>query len=114
MIQLKKDGLSPSPDVGGGGTLQGLFSSGKIGMAIGGGFWAGGLHNAGMKPGAFDVQFFPKWQSQRHLFGTNGYGLFKQGQEERPGLGVPQDAHHAGRRSTPSSRATAARRPASR
>ena len=82
MIQLKKAGLTPSPDVGGGGTLQGLFSSGKIGMAIGGGFWAGGLHNAGMKPGAFDVQYFPKWQSQRHLFGTNGYGLFKQGKKK--------------------------------
>ena len=46
VIDLQKAGLSPSPDVGGGGTLQGLFSSGRIGMAIGGGFWAGGLHNA--------------------------------------------------------------------
>lgn len=76
LVQLKKAGLSPSPDVGGGGTLQGLFASGKIGMAIGGGFWAGGLKNAGMKTGSFDVQLFPKWQSQRHLFGTNGYGIF--------------------------------------
>ncbi|HKT00419.1 MAG TPA: sugar ABC transporter substrate-binding protein [Rugosimonospora sp.] len=77
MIQLQKEALSPQPDVGGGTTLQGLFASNKIGMAIGGGFWAGGLHNAGMATGSFDVQFFPKWKSQRHLFGTAGYGIFQ-------------------------------------
>ena len=76
LIDLKSQGLTPTPDVGGGQTLQGLFASGKIGSAIGGGFWAGGLHNAGMKTGSFDVNFFPKWKSQRHLFGTNGYGIF--------------------------------------
>jgi len=75
MVQLKKSGLAPSPDVGGGNTLQGLFASNRIGMAIGGGFWAGGLKNAGMKPGSFDAQFFPKWKVQRHLFGTGGYAL---------------------------------------
>ncbi|WP_371580489.1 sugar ABC transporter substrate-binding protein [Streptomyces sp. NBC_01314] len=77
LIQLQKEGLSPKPDIGGGGTLQGLFASNKIGMAIGGGFWAGGLHNAGMADDAFDVQYFPKWQSQRHLFGSGGYGIMK-------------------------------------
>jgi len=77
MIQLQKEGLSPKPDVGGGGTLQGLFASNKIGMSIGGGFWAGGLHNAGMKTDSFDVQYFPKWRTQRHLFGASGYGIFK-------------------------------------
>lgn len=82
MIQLKKAGLAPQPDVGGGGTLQGLFSSQKIAMSIGGGFWAGGLHNAGMPPGSFDVQFFPKWRSQRHLFGTNGYGIFARSKKK--------------------------------
>ncbi len=78
MVQLKQAGFSPSPDVGGGGTLQGLFASNRIGMAIGGGFWAGGLQQAGMKPGAFDAQFFPKWKVQRHLFGTGGYVLSAQ------------------------------------
>jgi ABC-type glycerol-3-phosphate transport system substrate-binding protein len=77
MIQLQKEGLSAKPDVGGGATLQGLFASNKIGMAIGGGFWAGGLHNAGMADGSFDVQYFPKWRSQRHLFGAGGYGILK-------------------------------------
>lgn len=75
--ELVNSGLSAKPDVGGGSTLQGLFSNDKIGMSIGGGFWAGGLHNAGMKPDAFDVQFFPKWKVQRHLFGTGGYGIFE-------------------------------------
>ncbi|MFI2431943.1 ABC transporter substrate-binding protein [Streptomyces sp. NPDC018693] len=77
MIQLQKEGLSAKPDVGGGATLQGLFASNKIGMSVGGGFWAGGLHNAGMTDGSFDVQYFPKWRSQRHLFGAGGYGILK-------------------------------------
>jgi ABC-type glycerol-3-phosphate transport system substrate-binding protein len=77
MVELANGGLSAKPDVGGGGTLQGLFASNKIGMSIGGGFWAGGLHNAGMPDGSYDVQFFPKWKTQRHLFGTGGYGLFE-------------------------------------
>ena len=76
MIELQRSGLSPQPDAGGGGTLQGLFAGNKIGMTIGGGFWAGGLHSAGMSDGSFDVQYFPKWATQRHLFGTNGYGMF--------------------------------------
>ena len=76
LIDLRKANLSPSPDVGGGATLQGLFSTGKIGMAIGGGFWAGGLHNAGMKNGSFNVQAFPTWKSNKSLFGAGGYGIF--------------------------------------
>ncbi|TDF97453.1 sugar ABC transporter substrate-binding protein [Arthrobacter terricola] len=76
VIDLQRSGLSPSPDVGGGATLQGLFSSGRIGMTIGGGFWAGGLHNAGMKDGSFEVQKFPTWKSNRSLFGAGGYGIF--------------------------------------
>lgn len=76
MIELKNAGLSPSPDVGG-DTLQGLFAADRVGAAIGGGFWAGGLTNAGMKKGSFDVQLFPKWKSQRHLFGAGGYAIFK-------------------------------------
>lgn len=77
MRELASSGLGAKPDVGGGSTLQGLFSNNKIGMAIGGGFWAGGLHNAGMPNGSFDVQYFPKWKQQRHLFGTGGYGIFE-------------------------------------
>ena len=31
-------------------------------MAIGGGFWTGGLHNAGMNNDMFDVLYFPTWK----------------------------------------------------
>ncbi|MDA8437524.1 MAG: sugar ABC transporter substrate-binding protein [Propionibacterium sp.] len=82
VIDLQKSGLSPSPDVGGGGTLQGLFASNRIGMTIGGGFWAGGLHNAGMKDGSFNVQMFPTWKSNKSLFGAGGYGIFKSSKNQ--------------------------------
>lgn len=82
MIDLQKSGYSPSPDVGGGATLQGLFASGRIGMAIGGGFWAGGLHNAGMKDGSFDVVNFPTWKSNKSLFGAGGYGIFNSSKKK--------------------------------
>ncbi|WP_460511242.1 ABC transporter substrate-binding protein [Frigoribacterium salinisoli] len=76
VIDLQRSGASPSPDVGGGNTLQGLFASGRIGMTIGGGFWAGGLHNAGMADGSFDVVRFPTWKTDTSLFGASGYGIF--------------------------------------
>ncbi|MCL2514972.1 MAG: sugar ABC transporter substrate-binding protein [Microbacteriaceae bacterium] len=82
VIELQRSKLSPSPDVGGGGTLQGLFASGRIGMTIGGGFWAGGLHNAGMKTGSFDVAPFPTWKSNKSLFGAGGYGIFNTSQKK--------------------------------
>lgn len=77
MVNLKNQKLSSSPDVGGGGTLQGLFASNHIGMTIGGGFWAGGLHTAGMSPSQFDVQYFPAWSTQKHLLGDAGYAMLK-------------------------------------
>lgn len=82
MIDLRKEGLAPSPDVGGGGTLQGLFASSRVGMTIGGGFWAGGLHNAGMTPDSFDVQYFPKWKEQKHLFGVVGNAILKSSKNQ--------------------------------
>jgi multiple sugar transport system substrate-binding protein len=77
MIDLKNAKLSASPDVGGGGTLQGLFASNHIAMTIGGGFWAGGLHTAGMSPTSFDVQYFPVWSTQKHLLGDAGYAMLQ-------------------------------------
>lgn len=82
VVDLQRSGLSPSPDIGGGGTLQGLFSAGRIGMTIGGGFWAGGLHNAGMANGSFDVQRFPTWKSNKSLFGAGGYGIFNSSKKK--------------------------------
>ncbi|HXF65042.1 MAG TPA: extracellular solute-binding protein, partial [Caldilineaceae bacterium] len=70
MVMLTKEGIAPAIELGGGQTLQGFFTSGKLGMTPAGGFWSGGLHNAGMPKDQFDVQLFPKWKSQRHQFGT--------------------------------------------
>jgi multiple sugar transport system substrate-binding protein len=77
MIDLKSSKLSAAPDVGGGSTLQGLFASNHIAMTIGGGFWAGGLHTAGMSPTQFDMQYFPAWSTQKHLLGDAGYAMLK-------------------------------------
>lgn len=77
VVSLTKEGIAPTPEIGGGGSLQGFFTSNKLGMNPAGGFWAGGLHEAGMAPGTFDVQYWPKWTSQRHHFGTAGYVLMK-------------------------------------
>src|SRR5258708_3019067 len=77
MVQMTKEGTAPAADLGGGASLQGFFTSGKLGMTPAGGFWAGGLSNAGMGPTSFDVQFWPKWKSQRHQFGTGGHWIAK-------------------------------------
>jgi maltose-binding protein MalE len=78
MVQLQNEGLTPTADLGGGSSIQGFFTGGQLAMTPAGGFWAGGLHNAGMKPDAFDAQFWPKWKTQRHQFGTAGYVMFKE------------------------------------
>ncbi len=70
VVSLTQEGLTPVVEIGGGGTLQGFFTSGKLGMTPAGGFWSGGLINAGMEKGSFDVQFWPGWKSQRHQLGV--------------------------------------------
>jgi multiple sugar transport system substrate-binding protein len=82
MVQLLKDGVSAPVELGGGSQLQGFFSGAKLAMTPAGGFWAGGLHAAGMAPDAFDVQLFPKWKSQRHQFGTAGYVIMKDARDK--------------------------------
>ena len=82
VVQLAKEGLTPSVEAGGGGLLQGFFTSNKLGMTPAGGFWAGGLNEAGMKPDAFDVQLFPRWKSQRHQFGTAGLVMLAESENK--------------------------------
>jgi ABC-type glycerol-3-phosphate transport system substrate-binding protein len=77
VTELTKEGIAPTASVNGGGALQGLFASGKLGMTPGGGFWAGGLHNAGMKSNQFDVQYWPTWSGGRTHFGTAGYNIMR-------------------------------------
>ncbi len=78
IVQLQREELTPMVDLGGGSSVQGFFTGGQLAMTPAGGFWAGGLHNAGMQPDAYDVQFFPRWKSQRHQFGAAGYVIFQQ------------------------------------
>jgi multiple sugar transport system substrate-binding protein len=73
--ELVAEGLGTRPEEGGGGALVGLFASGRIGTTPAGGYWAQGLHEAGMDPDGFDVQFFPRWRTQRHQFGAAGYAI---------------------------------------
>jgi ABC-type glycerol-3-phosphate transport system substrate-binding protein len=72
VYDMTANGVAPTIELGGGSTLQGFFAENKLGMTPAGGFWAGGLFNAGFKKGSFDVQLFPAWKSQRHQFGTGG------------------------------------------
>lgn len=51
-------------------------------MTPGGGFWSGALSEAGMDRNAFDIQYFPRWESQRHVFGTNGLVLMEASQNK--------------------------------
>jgi multiple sugar transport system substrate-binding protein len=73
--ELVADGLGSRPQEGGGEGLVGLFAGGRIGTTPAGGYWVQGLHEAGMAADEFDVQFFPRWRTQRHQFGTAGYAI---------------------------------------
>lgn len=75
MVQLTKEGLAPDIQLGIGETLNGFFTSGKLGMTPAGGHFTGYLYRNGMAADAYDVQLWPKWKSQRHEFGTGGKWL---------------------------------------
>lgn len=78
VVSLTTENLAPTAGMGTGETLQGFFTSGKLGMTPAGGFWSGGLSNAGMAKGDFDVQFWPKWASQRHQLGVGAAWIMSQ------------------------------------
>jgi ABC-type glycerol-3-phosphate transport system substrate-binding protein len=82
VVSLTQEGLTPVVEIGGGGTLQGFFTSGKLGMTPAGGFWSGGLINAGMEKGSFDVQFWPAWASQRHQLGVGAAWILNGAEHE--------------------------------
>lgn len=71
------EGLGTSPAQGGGGELVAQFAGGSIGMTPAGGYWVQGLFEAGMTPDDYDVQYFPRWRTQRHQFGAAGYAIMK-------------------------------------
>ncbi len=82
VVSLTQEGLTPAVEIGGGGTLQGFFTSGQLGMTPAGGFWSGGLINAGMEKGGFDVQFWPAWASQRHQLGVGAAWILNGAEHE--------------------------------
>jgi ABC-type glycerol-3-phosphate transport system substrate-binding protein len=91
LVDLTREGLSLKPGEGGGGTRFGLrwvgavadeFLAGRLGMSPAGAFWVGELHQSGMAPDAFDVQYFPRWSTQRHEFGAAGYGITKRARDK--------------------------------
>jgi ABC-type glycerol-3-phosphate transport system substrate-binding protein len=76
VVDMIQEGISPTAELGGGATLQGFFTGGKLAMTPAGGFWAGGLNQAGMTPESFNAKLFPRWKSQRHQFGTCSNFIF--------------------------------------
>jgi multiple sugar transport system substrate-binding protein len=80
--ELVAEGLGTRPEEGGGGALVGLFASNRIGAAPAGGYWVQGLHEAGMTADRFDVQFFPRWRTQRHQFGSAGYAIMRTARDK--------------------------------
>lgn len=75
--EVVREGLGTSPAQGGGTELVAQFAGGSIGMTPAGGYWVNGLTEAGMTQADYDVQYFPRWRSQRHQFGAAGYALMK-------------------------------------
>ncbi|MDT0345065.1 extracellular solute-binding protein [Streptomyces litchfieldiae] len=82
LASLIQDGLCSRPEGGSGTNLVGVFSTGRVGVTPAGGFWAGGLHTAGMPNDAYDVQYFPRWRGQRHQYGAAGYALLRTSKKQ--------------------------------
>lgn len=80
--ELVAEGLGVRPEGGGGNALVGLFASSRIGATPAGGYWVQGLHEAGMGADDFDVQFFPRWRTQRHQFGAAGYAIMRTAKDK--------------------------------
>lgn len=80
--ELVAEGLGTSPAQGGGNELVAQFAGGSIGMTPAGGFWVEGLAEAGMTSQQYDVQYFPRWRSQRHQFGGAGYAIMRTSQRK--------------------------------
>lgn len=76
------EALGTSPAQGGGNELVAQFAGGSIGMTPAGGYWVQGLNEAGMGPDDYDVQFFPRWRTQRHQLGAAGYAIMRTSQRK--------------------------------
>ncbi|MEU3842553.1 extracellular solute-binding protein [Streptomyces sp. NPDC028635] len=77
LASLVRDGLCSRPEGGNGQNLIGVFSTGRVGVTPAGGFWAGGLHLAGVGRDGFDTQYFPRWRTHRMQYGAAGYAMLR-------------------------------------
>ncbi|MEW2249182.1 extracellular solute-binding protein [Streptomyces sp. NPDC006975] len=77
LASLVRDGLCSRPEGGNGQNLIGVFSTGRVGVTPAGGFWAGGLHLAGVPADGFDAQYFPRWRTHRMQYGAAGYAMLR-------------------------------------
>ncbi|MGW7544727.1 extracellular solute-binding protein [Streptomyces sp. NPDC054770] len=82
LASLVQEDLCTRPEGGNGSNLVGVFSTGRVGVTPAGGFWAGGLQQAGMRAADYDVQYFPRWRTQRHQFGAAGYALLRTSKKQ--------------------------------
>jgi ABC-type glycerol-3-phosphate transport system substrate-binding protein len=82
LASLVQENLCTRPEGGNGSNLVGVFSTGHVGVTPAGGFWAGGLQLAGMRAADYDVQYFPRWRTQRHQFGAAGYALLRTSKKQ--------------------------------
>ncbi|GHI01834.1 ABC transporter substrate-binding protein [Streptomyces cellostaticus] len=82
LASLIQEDLCTRPEGGNGQNLIGVFSTGRVGVTPAGGFWAGGLHLAGLRDDGFDVQYFPRWRTRRHQFGAAGYALLRTSKKQ--------------------------------
>ncbi|MEV0177431.1 extracellular solute-binding protein [Streptomyces sp. NPDC050803] len=82
LASLIQEGLCSRPEGGNGQNLVGVFSTGRVGVTPAGGFWAGGLHLAGMQSEDYDVQYFPRWRTQRMQYGAAGYALLRTSKKQ--------------------------------
>lgn len=82
LAALIQEDLCTRPEGGNGQNLIGVFSTGRVGVTPAGGFWAGGLHLAGLRNDDFDVQYFPRRRTRRHQFGAAGYALLRTSKKQ--------------------------------
>ena len=82
VVSLTAEGVAPTAELGFSENMAGFFTNNKIGMFPAGGFFTGFLLANGMEMGEFDVQYWPKWASQRHQLGVCGPWLYNGGANE--------------------------------
>lgn len=77
VMQLTREGTAPSVEQANSVSLNPFFVNGSLGMTVAGMFYVYYLNNNGMAADAYDVQYWPRWKSQRHQFGAAGFAVLE-------------------------------------